>query len=58
MFCSQDNVLLDMLGFIKDGFKKKTEQDRINYGRRLKQALENFTNNFLPHMKEEEEVTF
>ncbi|ELT98513.1 hypothetical protein CAPTEDRAFT_207606 [Capitella teleta] len=54
--CHKDNVLLDMLGFIKDGFQKKTEQDRINYGRRLKELLESFTHSFLPHMKEEEEV--
>jgi hypothetical protein len=46
-----------MLGFIKDGFEKKTEQDRVNYGQRLKELLESFTHDFLPHMREEEEVS-
>ena len=42
--------------FIEKGYRKKTEQDRLNFGVQLKQALEEFTDSFLPHMKEEEEV--
>ena len=45
-----------MIRLLKDGYKKKTEQDRLNYGLQLKKALEDFTRIFLPHMKEEEEV--
>ena len=45
-----------MLRMLKDGYRKKTVQDRLNYGIQLKNALEEFTEDFLPHMKEEEEV--
>ena len=45
-----------MLNFIKDGFNKKTVQDRVNFGLMLKHALEEFTAKFIPHMEEEEEV--
>lgn len=47
-----------MLKFLQDGYKctKKSEADRNNYGLQLRQALENFTETFLPHMEEEEEV--
>ena len=45
-----------MMHFIKDGYRKKTEQDRVNFGIQLKQALDEFTDSFLPHMQEEEEV--
>ena len=45
-----------MLKLFTDGYKKKTEQDRVNYGLQLKQALEEFTQEFIPHMKQEEEV--
>ena len=45
-----------MLQLVKDGYNKKTDTDRSNYGLQLKKALEDFTNTFLPHMQEEEEV--
>lgn len=45
-----------MLRILKDGYSKKTEQDRKNYGIQLRYALEEFAEDFLPHMKEEEEV--
>jgi hypothetical protein len=45
-----------MLQLLKDGFNKSTVQDRINYGLKLTKELEDFTNTFLPHMQEEEEV--
>ncbi|KAK2165310.1 hypothetical protein LSH36_52g07052 [Paralvinella palmiformis] len=54
--CHKDNNLTEMIRLLKDGYKKKTEQDRLNYGLQLKKALEDFTRIFLPHMKEEEEV--
>lgn len=56
--CHKDNRLSDMLKFLQDGYKctKKSELDRHNYGLQLRQALEDFTETFLPHMEEEEEV--
>lgn len=32
-------------------------RERLNYGIQLKEALEDFTKDFVPHMKEEEEVS-
>lgn len=56
--CHKDNRLTDMLKFLQDGYKrtKKSDVDHINYGIQLRQALEDFTETFLPHMAEEEEV--
>lgn len=56
--CHSDNRLTDMLDLLHDGFKctKKTDADRINYGIKLRKALEDFTEQFIPHMEEEEEV--
>ena len=45
-----------MLKILKEGYSKRTEQDRINYGIQLRCAIEEFADDFLPHMKEEEEV--
>ena len=45
-----------MLQLVSDGYRKKTVQDRINYGLQLRAALEEFTEDFLPHMRQEEEV--
>ena len=45
-----------MLMLVQEGFGKKNDQDRLNYSRQLKKALEEFTEEFLPHMKQEEEV--
>ena len=42
--------------FIKDGYKKTSQMDRGIYGTKLQLALEEFTDGFLPHMQEEEEV--
>ena len=53
----QDDTLSEMMNFIEGGYRKKTEQDKLNFGMQLKQALEEFTDSFLPHMKEEEEVS-
>ncbi|XP_069101137.1 F-box/LRR-repeat protein 5-like [Argopecten irradians] len=56
--CHSDNRLTEMLNLFQDGYKctEKTDADRINYGIKLRKALEDFTNNFLPHMEEEEEI--
>ncbi|XP_077983093.1 F-box/LRR-repeat protein 5-like [Glandiceps talaboti] len=54
-----DNHLTDMLEMVDDGYhldRSKTEDDRINFGRMLTKALKEFTKDFLPHLKEEEEV--
>ena len=47
-----------MLNLFEDGYKctKKSEADRSNFGLKLRQALEEFTRTFLPHMAEEEQV--
>ena len=49
--------MTDMLRLVSDGYNKKSLTDRINYGLKLKAALEEFTEDFLPHMKQEEEVS-
>ncbi|XP_002740142.1 F-box/LRR-repeat protein 5-like [Saccoglossus kowalevskii] len=54
-----DNHLTDMLDLVEDCFKRgknKTEDDRVHFGRMLVKALREFTKDFLPHLKEEEEV--
>ena len=53
----QDSHLIDMLKMLKEGYSKRTKQDRINYGIQLRSAIEEFAEDFLPHMKEEEEVS-
>ena len=47
-----------MMNFIKAGYRKKTVQDRVNFGLKLVKALEDFTESFIPHMQEEEEVSY
>lgn len=56
--CHSDNRLSDMLALVRDGYSctNKSETERLNYGLRLQHALVEFTEKFLPHMKEEEEV--
>ncbi|CAL1544915.1 unnamed protein product [Lymnaea stagnalis] len=56
--CHSDNRLTDMLDLVLDGYRwtQKTERERQLYGRKLRHALEDFTQNFIPHMEEEEEV--
>ena len=57
-FVLQDSHLIDMLMLVQQGFDKMglSEQDRHNYALQLKKSLEEFTDDFLPHMKQEEEV--
>jgi len=56
--CHKDNSLNDMLSLLQAGYKcrRKSEADRRNYGLQLRQKLAEFTETFLPHMAEEEEV--
>ncbi|KAM4809545.1 F-box/LRR-repeat protein 5 [Rhinophrynus dorsalis] len=52
-----DNKLSEMLVLFEKGMKNvKNEYEQLNYARQLKERLEAFTSDFIPHMKEEEEV--
>uniref|UniRef100_A0A8C8RZ14 F-box/LRR-repeat protein 5 n=1 Tax=Pelusios castaneus TaxID=367368 RepID=A0A8C8RZ14_9SAUR len=52
-----DNKLSEMLSLFEKGLKNvKNEYEQLNYAKQLKERLEAFTSDFLPHMKEEEEV--
>lgn len=56
--CHSDNKLTEMLTLLQDGYqcRDKSEVDRQNYGIKLRTALEDFTQEFIPHMEEEEKV--
>ncbi|KAM9832133.1 LOW QUALITY PROTEIN: F-box/LRR-repeat protein 5 [Neosynchiropus ocellatus] len=52
-----DNKLSEMLSLFEKGLHTvKNEFEQLNYAQQLKERLEAFTQDFLPHMKEEEEV--
>uniref|UniRef100_A0A8C6U007 F-box/LRR-repeat protein 5 n=1 Tax=Neogobius melanostomus TaxID=47308 RepID=A0A8C6U007_9GOBI len=52
-----DNKLSEMLSLFEKGLHNvKNEFEQLNYAQQLKERLEAFTQDFLPHMKEEEEV--
>lgn len=52
-----DNKLSEMLVLFERGLKNiKDEYEQLNYAQQLKERLEAFTSDFIPHMKEEEEV--
>ncbi|MGH0154482.1 UNVERIFIED_CONTAM: hypothetical protein FKN15_054017 [Acipenser sinensis] len=52
-----DNKLSEMLSLFEKGLKNvKNEYEQLNYAQQLKERLEAFTQDFLPHMREEEEV--
>ncbi|XP_029446572.1 F-box/LRR-repeat protein 5 isoform X1 [Rhinatrema bivittatum] len=52
-----DNKLSEMLSLFEKGLRNvKNEYEQLNYAKQLKERLEAFTSDFLPHMKEEEEV--
>ncbi|XP_035032185.2 F-box/LRR-repeat protein 5 isoform X1 [Hippoglossus stenolepis] len=52
-----DNKLSEMLTLFEKGLHSvKSEYEQLNYVQQLKERLEAFTQDFLPHMKEEEEV--
>ncbi|KAK7102063.1 F-box/LRR-repeat protein 5-like [Littorina saxatilis] len=56
--CHSDNRLTEMLSLVLEGYRwtQRSKSERIKYGMRLRHALEDFTKDFIPHMKEEEEV--
>ena len=58
--CHKDSRLTMMLRLLQQGHSmaSTTDTERLNFGLKLRQALEDFTQQFLPHMEEEEEVTF
>jgi len=47
-----------MISLIDDGIavRSRSSEDCMAFGMRLQEALNEFTSDFLPHMKEEEEV--
>uniref|UniRef100_A0A3B5KBM1 F-box/LRR-repeat protein 5 n=1 Tax=Takifugu rubripes TaxID=31033 RepID=A0A3B5KBM1_TAKRU len=52
-----DNKLSEMLSLLEKGLHNiKSEYEQLNYAQQLKERLEAFTQDFIPHMKEEEEV--
>uniref|UniRef100_A0A8C1XHI5 F-box and leucine-rich repeat protein 5 n=1 Tax=Cyprinus carpio TaxID=7962 RepID=A0A8C1XHI5_CYPCA len=52
-----NNKLSEMLSLFEKGLRSvKSEYEQLNYAQQLKERLEAFTQDFLPHMKEEEEV--
>ena len=58
--CHNDNRLTEMLCMVLDGYRyvQTSQKERVKYGIKLRKALEDFTQDFIPHMKEEEEVRF
>ncbi|KAK6174979.1 hypothetical protein SNE40_013526 [Patella caerulea] len=56
--CHSDNRLTEMLELVEDGFDWtwRPQADRMHYGFKLRRALEDFTQTFIPHMEEEEAV--
>uniref|UniRef100_A0A2R5LA06 Putativereceptor for ubiquitination targets n=1 Tax=Ornithodoros turicata TaxID=34597 RepID=A0A2R5LA06_9ACAR len=54
--CHSDNRLSDILALVRDGYACTDQSERVHYGQKLQHALDEFTEVFLPHMKEEEEV--
>ncbi|KAL5013391.1 hypothetical protein ScPMuIL_007661 [Solemya velum] len=56
--CHSDNRLSEILSLLRDGYRtaEETAGDRVNFGLQLQRTLEDFTEKFLPHMEEEEEV--
>ena len=58
--CHNDDYLAEILILVSDGYcwTQRSELERVKYGGLLEQALEDFIDRFLPHMKEEEEVNF
>ncbi|KAF8785248.1 hypothetical protein HNY73_010820 [Argiope bruennichi] len=52
-------AILNTFALVEYGYScsSKTEAERINFGMKLQHALLEFTDSFLPHMKEEEEKT-
>ena len=60
--CHKDDEFTPLFNLVEMGYlfinKNKPSSERISFGVRLRKALNHFTNRFVPHMKEEEEVHF
>lgn len=58
--CHKDDEFTPLFDLLESGYlfinKSKSIRDKINFGIRLRKALNEFTRRFVPHMKEEEEV--
>ena len=58
--CHSDDQFGPLIDLVNSGFifvnKQKTASDKLDYGMRLRKALREFIKDFVPHMKEEEEV--
>lgn len=55
--CHKDSKLLYILDLLRMGHRKlRSFNERKTYVKELREALQEFTNDFLPHMREEEEV--
>ena len=56
--CHEDSQLRTMTELLEEGyhFVNKADRERIGYGERLRRAVKDFTEVFLPHMAEEEEI--
>ncbi|CAG0882140.1 unnamed protein product [Cyprideis torosa] len=56
--CHEDSQLKFMTELLEEGFYclKKPVAERLRYGETLRSALKHFTETFIPHMEEEEEI--
>ncbi len=58
--CHKDDQFTPLIELLDSGYvyinKHKTAADRLSYGIKLRRALKEFAKDFIPHMKEEEEV--
>ncbi|XP_071517199.1 F-box/LRR-repeat protein 5-like isoform X1 [Panulirus ornatus] len=56
--CHNDNRLSDIVQLVRTGSQVRDRSigERISFGLKLQEAFEEFVQNFLPHMEEEEQV--
>ena len=56
--CHEDSQLRRMTELLEEGYHlvNKADGERIGYGERLRRAIKDFTEVFIPHMAEEEEI--
>lgn len=58
--CHKDDEFTPLLNLVELGYlyinKTKSTSERISFGVKLRKALNQFTQRFVPHMREEEEV--
>ena len=60
--CHKEDEFTPLFDLVDIGYmhvnKTRSTSERINFGMKLRKALSQFTNRFVPHMKEEEDVCF